>query len=106
VSVVTLQRPRKPLPKPAAMVEACEIFGIPMPAPWESVGFTLSRSGHGTIIGLCQGGHWWNLSALEGEFYPPSFKAARQWIAAYAARYGTDLREMRYNRARHDWVFK
>jgi hypothetical protein len=84
---------RVPLPWPASFLKVCEVLGLEAPAISEGLCFTLSRCKEGTEIGLQQGSLWWNLSC-QINTYPPSFKDARKWVAAYAARYGYTAREV------------
>lgn len=92
-SVVPLTAPRRqPLPLPDTFVRVADTLGLPGPTLADDVTFTLRRRKEGTEIGLRQGELWWSLSMKTG-VYPPSFKEARLWVAAYGLRYGWKVHE-------------
>jgi hypothetical protein len=99
---IQLRRPRRPFPIPESLSHIVEAFGGEFDPPWTPVGFTLSRSKYGTVVGLQHGRYWWNISHMTG-IYPPSFKEARKWVAAYAAQHGQRVTEMR--RGKYCWEF-
>ncbi len=82
-----------PLPLPDIFLTVAETFGLPVPPLGDELCYTLTRLKKGTQIGLHQGPLWWNLS-YQTSIYPPGFSAARQWITAYAARYGYTARQV------------
>lgn len=98
----TLKRPRKPFPIPDSAAVVLPILGCEFDPPWAPIGFSLQRAKEGVNIGLQHGKFWWSLSYLLN-VYPPTFREARKWIAAYAAQHGQTVVEMKRNGPR--WVF-
>lgn len=86
-------RQRQPIPLPADFLTVAETLGLSIPTLADELCFTLTRRKEGTEIGLEQGDLWWSLSYKTG-VYPPSFREARAWVSAYAARYGFVAREV------------
>ncbi len=84
---------RQPLPLPDTFNQVANTLGLPAPTLTDELCYTLRRRKEGTEIGLRQGALWWSLSIKTG-VYPPSFRDARKWVAAYAARYGFIAREV------------
>ena|SRR6202049_59794 len=93
-NVQQLRRPRRQMPPlPDSFMVVAQTLGLPAPQITDDLCYTLRRRKEGTEIGLKMGALWWSLSHKTG-VYPPGFKAARKWVAAYAARYGWTAREV------------
>jgi len=72
---------------------------IGFPIPRRFTHFHLKRRQKGTEVwvndwGAADGG--FNLSAMM-DVWPPSYAAARQWVAAWGAANGHDMREVKRN---------
>src|SRR6185369_15647322 len=92
-------RKRVPFPIPESACRVIGAFGMNDPMTIGRVTFRLKTTKKGTEI-------WfnaptgpamlfnWNVSAML-DIWPPSFKQARQWVAAYAAGYGQTVEEIR-----------
>jgi hypothetical protein len=83
-------RPREALPLPESLLVVSETFGFPLPKTFDS--FYLVRCKNGTEVNINSGPLTINLSYALKTF-PADFKAARQWIAAVAERFGWTLTE-------------
>lgn len=85
-------RKRRAIPIPAS---ACQIFGVLgiRHDQYQQTKFRLSRRRAGVTIWFVRGRFSWNVSHLE-KVRPANFKIARQWVAAYASRFGEVLEEI------------
>lgn len=97
-------RKRRPLPIPASACEIISAFALREPNTLMGVQFSLRRRKEGTEVTLSASvGQFrafnWNLSHML-DHYPPSFAAARKWVAAYAAGYGQVVEEAPPSRPR------
>ena len=86
-------RKRQPVPIPADACKIISYLGGDVPATVTNVRFRLTTLRKGVEIMLSVPGFSWNLSHTEN-YWPASFKEARRWIAAYAARYGQTFEEV------------
>ena len=94
MSIVPLRGHRAALPIPA---DACRILRLTDETMLNSVSYCLRRCKNGTEIMLTvridrRKALSWNVSAMTGH-WPRSFTEARQWIEAYAGRYGHEVIE-------------
>lgn len=92
-----LARKRSPIPIPESACRIIGDFGMEEPNTHNNVSMSLRRLKRGVEIMLSvkvgRGAFSWNLSCME-DVYPQNFAAAREWAAAYAARYGQTLHEI------------
>lgn len=96
-----LARRRQPIPIPAS---ATKIIGLmagddAIPGTMIDVRFRLKRLKKGVEVFLSVPGFSWNLSYTENR-WPASFAEAREWVSAYAARYGQIFEEAVKDRAK------
>lgn len=88
-----LARKRTPLPLPKCATAIIGVMGFDHPTTMVGVRMSLRRIRRGTEVMLHSGGFSWNLSHME-KVWPRSFKEARRWAQAYAARYGQTFEEI------------
>jgi hypothetical protein len=88
-----LARKRRPIPIPASACRIISDLGGDQPETVVNVRMRLRTVREGTEINLHVPGFSWNLSHSE-KVWPKSFKEARKWAAAYAARYGQTFEEI------------
>lgn len=88
-----LARKRTPIPIPDGATKIVNALGGDIPSTLVNVKMRLRRLRKGTEIMLSAQGFSWNLSYFEGN-WPSSFKEARKWAQAYAARYGQTFEEI------------
>lgn len=93
-----LARKRQPIPIPASATRIISCLGGDVPTPFYDVKMSLRTCAKGTDIWLSIPGFSWSLSQSEN-VWPKSFKEARKWAAAYAARYGQTFEEVIKERA-------
>lgn len=86
-------RKRQPIPIPASACRIISDLGGDVPSTVDRVRFRLTTLRKGVQIFLSVPGFGWNLSYTE-DVWPKSFKDARKWVAAYAARYGQTFEEV------------
>lgn len=103
--VRALKRPRKPFPVPQSACVVIGIMGGEIPSSaYNPVTFRLRqrRSGVEIMFRVRTGADTafsWNVTHLEGRVFR-TFKEARSWVRAYAARYGQSVTEVVKERAK------
>lgn len=87
-----LARKRKPVPIPATATRIIGAMGGSIGSTEYGITFRLRTLRRGVEMWMSIPGFSWSLSESEG-VWPASFKEARKWLQAYAARFGQTFEE-------------